>query len=1197
MTQLMSLDAILDDALAKRKERQEAAIPDGDIRSPFERFLDGRLDKRVAQNERNAEGRTERARQNPISAGNELGGIATGLATAGASLAAPLVRPFSGDAADFIQAESAAASAAQQQKLQENIDAGQLGDTPYVGAARQFVNESLPGAVSSVTQAAVLGATGGTPALAAGFGAASADRSFYEGRQAGLTTAEAASFASKDAVAETVPMLVFQGLGKAVPALAGVEGMFTNPKNAATVMGLVKNAGVGLAAESVEESITTVAQLTNKAASLPGSENAANWYGEDGEFLSETSPMRDALFETWKQTGMTMGLGKALQTVTNQKDKEAIQNFASSASRRTFKGLPQAVRDKVIEHFPKAAAAQPERQAAASAVIDALGSLQPTDELAAVPEQSEETPQQVQPETSQAAPGLPEPVSPVVESPIIQEPAEGVAGPVAPVAEEQSEEQIPIPEQSAAQERLPIEAEATELNRLRDLDADGLEIARQQYANVDGKYGDHLRAMVDAEIALRTESVSESQAENEIPSAPTENFAADSSRSVPQPELVDELPPALAEVPPTDITQSVSQPGTEGIAPVQPLAETGSMPGEQQETAVLQPPVVEPEQPAAPTQEELVALTRPELQQMAKDAGLRVAGKSKPVMADAIIAARETTDEQLAEPDVSVQSTGQPVVSTEPEIFDTSPVGEAQPTLEELTALTRPELQKIAMDAGVKGVSDKKKEIIADAVIAARQPVGAVESPVVEPAIEQPEPAETNKEKSVRLAKEKPAITFDGLPGRVIGGEAGPRVRLRMDDGREFAINARRVKEVTQVPELPTDQSIPVTEPATEERATLQTGQPETDSLSLEAVPDVSEGLADRPLDQTAATSEAEQQTESSTAEPAPRVAGQKISEVKKRVLQPRYRQWLDTLPEDGVVPPNHEFMAWATSNPAAAQEQPAAPESEPAVEPSDVTIEEPSVATPEQETPDVEEPIPVDLSQKTVKELRQLARDAGLKGLSAKKKSVLVQELTAAQAAEPESQQLPDETESTSPVRVSDTGTDGPGRFQVLARDDEGEFELDVFPTQGEADEFAAAEQDARAATAQMKSAIKPARKGKADDSPAISKGVNPLNATLDVPAGITPRSFAAQETESPKGTRLVNRISTDVRDGGTNVGMRSIVDHLNDAAHTVMLTGRTQTTAKNPAHFSGDDAKRGVYGPAIVRSRSGMGRKAFVF
>jgi len=292
----------------------------------------------LARNERRLAERTESLRESPVAAGNELGAVATGLSSAAMGLAAPVIRTFSSEIADDAQMQSAALQAAQQQNVQEED----------YGAVRGFVNRNLPGAVNSVSQAAGLAAAGGMPGLMAGFGAGTFDRSFYEGRQNLLDVPDAAGFGVRDAVLETAPMAVFQGLSKFVPAAAGLEGLFLKPMNQKGVRDIVKTAIIGMGSELTEESITAVGQALNRASSIPGAEDAANWTGEDGTFAS--SPMAEQLKQVAEQTAITMGLGKVIQQLNPAERAQTIE-FVDRQSRRGFEKMSSLVKEPLRKVF------------------------------------------------------------------------------------------------------------------------------------------------------------------------------------------------------------------------------------------------------------------------------------------------------------------------------------------------------------------------------------------------------------------------------------------------------------------------------------------------------------------------------------------------------------------------------------------------------------------------------------------------------------------------------------------------------------------------------------------------------------------------------------------------------------------------------------------------------------------------------
>jgi N12 class adenine-specific DNA methylase/adenine-specific DNA methylase len=235
-----------------------------------------------------------------MTAGNEGGGIVTGLATAGTSIVAPAYRALGmPEKADELQHLGAAMSSVQQQNVQQ----------AEMNPVRDWVNRYLPGAVGSVAQSVAFGGAGGTAGLVAGFGATEFDRSLVDARDAGLSDEEAIKHAAGTATAEAGVMLAFQALGKLTPGLEGFEQRLLQ-QNVPQFLTRewTKDAGRRFAGELVEEEITTFLQLVNEAAHIPGSENAANWKNEKGEFDFFNSPAGQAFGQTFSQTLLTGGL-------------------------------------------------------------------------------------------------------------------------------------------------------------------------------------------------------------------------------------------------------------------------------------------------------------------------------------------------------------------------------------------------------------------------------------------------------------------------------------------------------------------------------------------------------------------------------------------------------------------------------------------------------------------------------------------------------------------------------------------------------------------------------------------------------------------------------------------------------------------------------------------------------------------------
>lgn len=167
---------------------------------------------------------------NPGITGNELGGIATGLNVGVNSLVAPVVRfadplirragsalgydTSGGNYADFIASENDAMMQAQRGAV----------DQSEMSGPRKWLNRALPGAVSSLGQAAALAsaAPASVPAgaaMALGFGATTAESSYAEARAAGLPMGESAQYGAEQGFYEGA----VQGAFSAIPGMAGTE--------------------------------------------------------------------------------------------------------------------------------------------------------------------------------------------------------------------------------------------------------------------------------------------------------------------------------------------------------------------------------------------------------------------------------------------------------------------------------------------------------------------------------------------------------------------------------------------------------------------------------------------------------------------------------------------------------------------------------------------------------------------------------------------------------------------------------------------------------------------------------------------------------------------------------------------------------------------------------------------------------------
>lgn len=370
MTALSSLDFYISERRRRLDQKEEES---GDDRSELDRFIDSRRQRLIRGNEERSAADIEHLRGREGAVGNAYGGLTSGIQSGVAGLAAPIARNvFQNDeVADQLQGYSAALTGAQQANVQERIDAGELGDMPYLGAVRKSLNRAAPGVGNSVTQMTLGGLLPGGPVaqslgMAGTFAASERDSSYYEGRQKLMTEPDAADMANVSGGIEGGIMLAFQGLGKFIPAAAGLEGMLTNP--AATKMfsnGIMKAAGPGLktlAYEEAEEIPTFIAQAINKASSMPGAEDSANWTGEDGTFF--TSPMWEGIQKVTEDTAWTVGLMNSMSQLT-EVDKTKVGKFAKAASRRTAAMMPESIKTKLKERFGT------DRKAAAEAIAAA----------------------------------------------------------------------------------------------------------------------------------------------------------------------------------------------------------------------------------------------------------------------------------------------------------------------------------------------------------------------------------------------------------------------------------------------------------------------------------------------------------------------------------------------------------------------------------------------------------------------------------------------------------------------------------------------------------------------------------------------------------------------------------------------------------------------------------------------------------
>lgn len=99
---------------------------------------------------------------------------------------------------------------------------------------------------------------------------------------------------------------------------------------------------------------------------------------------------------------------------------------------------------------------------------------------------------------------------------------------------------------------------------------------------------------------------------------------------------------------------------------------------------------------------------------------------------------------------------------------------------------------------------------------------------------------------------------------------------------------------------------------------------------------------------------------------------------------------------------------------------------------------------------------------------------------------------------------------------------------------------------------------------------------------------------AGLPAKAGTTGSTYQPPAgTPTREGKRLLRKIQRDIGRKNPKVGLRSIVEFVNNLGHTLMLVGNTQL-GKTPAHFEGD-TRRSIFGPAITRTRTGTSQINF--
>jgi hypothetical protein len=275
----------------------------------------------------------------------EAGGIVGGMLDAGYGMAAPLARMVgAGETADDLQRQRAILA-------QERAD--RLGRAE-MSAPREWFNRNIPGAASSITQMATM-APAGFPGMVAGFAGTTADQSYSEGKESGLGQLDAAGYAVRQGVAEAAPMLAFEGLGKFIPGMQGVESRFANALTGAggeavkqTMRQQAVGALKGLGGELLEENLTSALQSENTARSVPGRQSENDYVGPDGSFF--TSPMAKTFADTTGQTLLTMGLAETptMAERARQMFDPAVQRYLKTPSRDNYKALPPEIKQQIV---------------------------------------------------------------------------------------------------------------------------------------------------------------------------------------------------------------------------------------------------------------------------------------------------------------------------------------------------------------------------------------------------------------------------------------------------------------------------------------------------------------------------------------------------------------------------------------------------------------------------------------------------------------------------------------------------------------------------------------------------------------------------------------------------------------------------------------------------------------------------------
>ena len=535
-------------------------------------------------------------------------GVQQGIMTGSGSMAAPVLRLFSDEAADAVERRMGGWRDNRQRRIDEKVDSGEM------GMVRQYFEENIPGAVESLVQAGTIAASMGTqgvgvlaggraipllrgatlPTMAA-FGASAAESSYYEARQAGLNEQEAAGYGLRQGAIEAGIMGAFSGLGKYVKGLGGMEEAVEKAVRGQLPKLLSREMAARVGGEWLEENLTTVMQVIDQAGTIPGAENEANWRNEDGELFALDAPMIQHIIDTTKQVGLTMGLSeggtrlgrKIARTISPDPTTDVSEIDGSQAQ------APPPVMDltddggAIDRRFDDPQPGFPQPGVAPPTGVIGPGAT-PSSPLPVLPypESPDYTPQPgVAPPADPIGPGMaplpPQqpPTGPPVPLPEPQAPTDATTLPPEPERPAESEPGLPdtgapLPQTDVPQQRLPEPSVARERNRLLDLPNPDLIQARTTYEDLGGKFQEHLLELVDDEIRSRglQETGPEPGGRQEIPRTEPTTPVEASPESQPAPTTVDQIVEMLSPGPPLPVDRepAIDDPQSELSTPADP---------------------------------------------------------------------------------------------------------------------------------------------------------------------------------------------------------------------------------------------------------------------------------------------------------------------------------------------------------------------------------------------------------------------------------------------------------------------------------------------------------------------------------------------------------------------------------------------------------------------------------------------------